>query len=104
MPPCETCERLQIELNYQRQVNQQMLNSLIELANPIPREEISIKQEHKPINRADIPWRVRQQMLEEEDRAKLKVIQRKEEETKANTLTTAELEAELGIDSLPEGA
>lgn len=45
----------------------------------------------------NIPWRVRREMLEAEDRAAVRLRAQKDEELKAQSQTTEELEKELGV-------
>jgi hypothetical protein len=105
-PVCEKCEILGIQLNYERQVNQELIRNLIQLTAPEKEQIPSEKVEHKPIVQ-HIPWRVKQQMLENEDKqaAKLKrdmeLEQAAHKEANQKPLTIEELEKEL---ELPEGA
>lgn len=102
---CETCEVLKQQLAYSQQQNQYLLNKLI---NPIKLDESEKVQneEIKPLVPKYIPWTVKRQMLEEEDRAKAKVIREhmeRERELKQNSVKVQEdiknLENELGVES-----
>lgn len=99
-PKCETCEVLRVQLDYERANNRQLINSLI--AQVTPEKSVIAQTTNTPVNIGPTPWRVRQQMLEEEDRAAAKIKRDKELEQQANKLTTAELEKELGIEPLSQ--
>lgn len=72
-----TIEILQSELDRITRANERLLAQLIAPAEPIKREttkEIADRlAEMKPV-RQSIPWRVRQQMLEEDDRVKARIL------------------------------
>lgn len=91
---CNSCETLSLENARLRDDNERLLDRLLE--KPVEAPESTAPQEMTKLTR--VPWRVRQQMLENEDRAKSK------------SLSTAakpdpqiqELEKELGVeDALP---
>lgn len=87
---CETCEVLKIQLELERQEKKELLNLVIEQHKPT-KEETKPPAELKPIMTRPIPWKVRQQALEAEDRVKAKII-------KENKLEgIEELEKELDL-------
>ena len=71
--PCNTCEVLRSQLDESNRERRELLNRLLEHNSPEP--PVAIPQEEmKPIGNQHIPWRVRQQMLEQEDRVKAKLM------------------------------
>lgn len=86
--PCETCEILREQLAKSDAERRELLTRLLakETPEPSPIEE----KEFEPIRPQFIPWRVRQQMLEAEDRKKAQLMNDKKKEID-------ELEKELGI-------
>lgn len=94
-PHCETCEVLRVQLERSERERHQLLEKLL---TPAPKEEITVPSEElKPITPQVIPWRVRQQMYEAEDRRKAELMRQKAKEI-------AELEKELGVTSEKEHA
>jgi hypothetical protein len=86
--PCVTCEVLRLQLDESNRERRDLLNRLLDKANPEPSPEV--KEEYEPIKPAFTPWRVRQQMLEQEDRKQAQLLKTKKDEISA-------LEKELGI-------
>lgn len=86
--PCETCEILREQLAKSDAERRELLTRL--LAKETPEPSPVKEEEFQPIKPQFIPWRVRQQMLEAEDRKKAQVMNDKAKEIK-------ELEDELGI-------
>lgn len=77
---CESCDILRAQLEIERHEKKIILQSLLDITNPKvtrvetePREPIAIGPRHTP-------WRVRQQQLEEEDRAKASAIRKHNDE------------------------
>ncbi len=85
---CETCEILRIQLDESNRERKELLHRLLDKDKPEP--PATEPQEFKPIQSQFIPWRVRQQMLEQEDRKKAELM-------RAKTAEIEELEKELGI-------
>jgi hypothetical protein len=86
--PCATCEVLRIQLDESSRERRELLSKLLEKdVSPAPTTE---QQEFRPIKPQFTPWRVRQQMLEAEDRKKAELMKKKSEEI-------ADLEKELGV-------
>lgn len=87
--PCATCEVLRERLDESNRERKDLLHRLLDKANPEPSpvEE----KEPVPIKPAFTPWRVRQQILEAEDRKKHQLTKQKADEISA-------LEKELGVD------
>lgn len=85
-PSCETCEVLR-ELLYKSEAERkELLHRLLDKDKPEP---LPTKvEEFEPIKPQFTPWRVRQQMLEQEDRKAAQLLREKEVER---------LETELGI-------
>ena len=83
---CINCEFLRDLLEQERRNNRSLMESLLAVNRPAsPQIEEKIEQP-KPVT-TYTSWRVKQQMMEQEDRVKAEVLRRK----------TEELENELGI-------
>lgn len=98
---CSSCETYKVQLEIANYEKRELLKTVLESMKPqVSETKVEIPEPLKP--RA-IPWRIRQQMLEEEDRAKAKTIadnQKREAEAKANADRAKEieqLEKELNI-------
>lgn len=92
---CSSCEVLRMALDRANHEKEQLLSKIL---NPPKEEEVKEANEPLPIKSRHIPWRVRQQMLEEEDRVKAKVLQEHQENLKeANKASIQKLESKLGI-------
>lgn len=86
--PCPVCEVLREHLVKSENERRELLQRALAppLSEPLP----TGKEEYKPIQPQFIPWRVRQQMLEQEDRHKAKLSADKIKEIE-------ELEKDLGV-------
>lgn len=84
--PCSTCEVLRTQLDESNRERRELLNRILDKGKPEPLP--TEVEEQKPIQPQFIPWRVRQQMLEAEDRKKAELMRQKNEE----------LEKELGVE------
>jgi hypothetical protein len=88
-PPCESCDILRMQLAESNAERKELLHRLLDPPKVEPPSILS-EAELKPITPQFTPWRVRQQMLEEEDRVKAKLMQDRTKEI-------ADLEKEVGI-------
>lgn len=70
---CESCETLKMQLSLSNQREKELLSLLVEKNKP-QAETITNDKDIKPISPRNIPWRVKQQMLEEQDRDKARVL------------------------------
>jgi hypothetical protein len=86
--PCQTCEVLRLQLDESNRERRELLARLLEKDTPEP--VVADQVEPKAITPQFVPWRVRQQMLEAEDRHKATLLKNKQKEIN-------ELEKELGI-------
>lgn len=95
--PCSNCEMLRLVLATEQFEKKQLLQSVLELTKPVveTKPEKVHPDELKPILPTHIPWRVRQQMLEQEDRVKAKIINEKKLELES----IAKLEKDLGVNT-----
>lgn len=84
---CQNCDTLRSLLESERFNNKQLLNAILEQHKPLE-QEIRNETPMEIPNKA-LPWRIRQQMLEAEDRAKNKLIKERQ--------SIEELEKELGV-------
>lgn len=89
-PRCESCEMLRSLLNAEMHERKVILEQLLDLTKP--HSPPPMIQNEEPINTEPkiMPWRVRQQMLEEADRTKARILRDKQKEI-------SELEQEVGI-------
>ena len=85
---CETCEILRMQLAESNAERKELLHRLLEKDKIEPPP--TTNEEHVPITPQFTPWRVRQQMLESEDRKKAELMR-----TRAKEI--ADLEKEVGI-------
>jgi len=86
--PCPTCEVLREQLTNSERERRELLTRLI--APPEPPPIIPSNDEPVPITPQFTPWRVRQQMLEAEDRKKAQLMKDKAKEIE-------DLEKQLGV-------
>jgi len=86
--PCESCEILRMQLAESNAERKDLLHRLLDPQKveppPTPVEDF------QPVTPNFTPWRVRQQMLEQEDRVKAKLI-------KDRKVEIEKLEKEVGI-------
>ena len=87
-PPCETCEVLRERLVNSESERKELLHRLLDKDKSEPL--LPSTEEYKSIQPAFIPWRVKQQMLEAEDRHKAALMRAKNKEIE-------QLEEELGV-------
>lgn len=80
-PACNTCEELKSLLATEKHEKKLLLDSILALHKPHV-EQITIKEQEtpQPVGNRRAPWRVRQEMLENEERARLKIIHDKNNE------------------------
>jgi len=88
--PCNSCETLRNQLDVVNFEKKQLLDRLL---NPIQLEK-SEPVEYEPIPNKNIPWNVRRQMLEAEDREKKRLLDKL---PKPVVQSTEKLEKELDI-------
>jgi hypothetical protein len=86
--PCLVCEVLRDQLDKSEKERKELLQRVLTPPSPEPSPEV--KEEYKAITPQFIPWRVKQQMLEAEDRKKAQLMRDKAKEIE-------ELEKELEI-------
>jgi hypothetical protein len=93
---CETCEVLRAQLDESNRERKELLHRLLDREKIEP-SSIGVvrEEENKAITPAFVPWRVKQQMLEAEDRKSLQLRQDKMKEIE-------NLEKELGVSSANE--
>lgn len=108
-PICLTCEVLRDQLDESNRERKELLTRLMERDKPEPLPSPSTV-ELQPIRPQHTPWRVRQQLLEQEDRRTAQLLRDKEKELKAVPTTVGahlvtssanitSLEEELGINT-----
>lgn len=95
--PCNTCEVLRAQLDESNRERRDLLNRLLEPTKPEPPSFAEV--DLKPVGQTHVPWRVRQQMLEAEDRKAAELLKAKEKEMQNHPRIKdiEELEKELGL-------
>lgn len=83
---CINCEFLRDLLEQERRNNRSLMESLLSFNRAPMQIQEEKTEQHKPVT-TYTSWRVKQQMMEQEDRVKAEVLRKK----------TEELENELGI-------
>ena len=96
---CQSCEVLKNQLNISNLEKDKLLRKL--LGTPV--EVTSVRDEElKPILPKMVPWNVRKQMLESEDREKAKLMRKAQKDSPNQSSSPnpsiEELEKELGVD------
>ena len=88
-PSCSSCEILRDQLDKSEEERKELLHRLLDKDKPEPPQVVDPTL--KPLQPQFIPWRVRQQMLEQEDRKRAQLM-------KDRTKEINELEKELGVE------
>lgn len=106
---CASCETLKDQIDFLNSERDRLLDTVIKLSTPKPAEPVQATNmaDLKPITSGTIPWRVRQQMLEAEDREKARILRDKQKEIarlKPQAENINDLEKELGITEDPGGS
>src|SRR5262245_26507584 len=91
-PSCETCEVLRSQL---AEANRERRELLTRLLGPEPLIHQEEKTEPQPIIPQFVPWKVRQQMLEQEDKKRAQLMREKQNEMRETKIS--DLERELGV-------
>lgn len=99
---CRSCELLRDLLETERDEKKIVYRQLLEMSKPAVVTAPQVTEVELKDIKKSIPWAVRQQMLEVEDREKARLLRQKAEEIKKAyadkpPLTVEELEVELGI-------
>lgn len=101
---CDSCETLREQLSIVNAEKQKLLNHVLALNGPF---EINMKPSAQelpqPIQSRQVPWKVRREMLEAEDRNKAEILRKKQAELDATKQTTEQLESELGVQQTVAG-
>ena len=92
LDPCAACEILGTQLAASERERKELLTRLLDKDKPEPPSKES--EQIRPIGAQHVPWRVRQQMLEEADREKSRLMKAKKEEMAP---AIEALEQELGL-------
>jgi len=97
---CESCETLKTQLALVNQANRDLLDRI--LTPPVIEDKPVDTRNLIPITSKHMNWKVRQQMLEAEDRAKLRALEANKATTTADSnqgkpLTVEDIEKELGV-------
>ena len=87
---CQSCETLKQQLEIVNYEKRELLNKLIREPEPLAQPDFS---QMRP---KAVPWNVRRQELEAEDRRKAQIIREKEKELKSIS-NVDDLEKELGV-------
>ena len=92
LDPCAACEILSTQLAASERERKELLTRLLDKDKSEPPSKEF--EQIKPVGVQHIPWRVRQQMLEEADREKSRLMKAKKEEMAP---AIEALEQELGL-------
>lgn len=87
-PVCLMCEVLRDQLDKSDEERRDLLRRLLEKDKPEPPS--TVQEPHIPITPQFVPWRVRQQMLEQEDRRAAQLMKDRKDDIE-------KLEQELGV-------
>lgn len=87
---CNSCENLKLQLDFERQQSQQLLNHIVALTGKQP--EPVAPQIQIPVGKVT-SWRTHRQLLEERDRETARLLK----ETQRQDKEIANLEKEVGI-------
>lgn len=90
---CQSCETLKSQLEIVNYEKKQMLETILSFTKPIVEEKPAQVREIHPIMPKAVPWSIKRQMLEEEDRKRAQILRQKAEEIKP----TEQLEKEVGL-------
>lgn len=96
---CKSCETLRELLTEERFTNKRLLDKIIELTQPkvVTERDTPPAIEYKPIGGKHVSWKVKQAALEEEDRAKARLLDKMRLESVPVSTSVEELEKELGV-------
>lgn len=95
--PCPTCEVLRFQLDESNRERRELLQKFLERDKP-EQTTAPAKEDMQPIRPQFTPWRVRQQMLEAEDRKQAQLLKEKQKEMADSRKPSIEaLEKELEI-------
>lgn len=75
---CQNCNTLRQLLEVEKREKKELLEKLF----PIEQKPVEPTETHKPLRSIAIPWRVKQQMLEQEDANRARVLKQLEEDQK----------------------
>lgn len=90
---CQSCETLKSELAAVRFQNEQLMKNILDIVHPPKPESVQVDTSNfKPLATS---WRIKQQMLEAEDRKAAQVLKEKKQEMYESSKTTQQLEKEL---------
>lgn len=92
---CPSCEVLRRQLEIQNENNRQLTLAIVDLNKPIaPSESEKSTKAPEPI-RSVMPWRVRKQMLQAEDRKQAEILAREKFDPSKSSVNVVDLENEL---------
>lgn len=90
---CKTCVILREQINAERQSNKNLIQAIIDINKPQKIEQIEPEIDYRQV-RKTVPWKVRREMMEGEDKVK---AQRIREQAVNQNKSVEEIEKELGI-------
>lgn len=94
---CQSCEHLKIMLEQSNIERKQLLGKLLDKIDPPANDPVMNDEPKEPqLMKRNIPWNVRRQMLEKEDREKARLMRDAPKPMIVNT-EIDQLEKELGI-------
>jgi hypothetical protein len=93
VPACNTCDLLRDLLERSELERKELMHKLLDRGVPEPAPSLPL-EELKPITPQFIPWRVKREMLEQEDRRAAQLMRDKAKEIQ----DISQLEKELGVE------
>lgn len=95
---CQSCETLKHQLEVMSYTQRELVKTITEISKP----EVPVSNEvrdYEPIKPRTVPWQVKRQLLEEEDRVKARIISENEKLNKKlqEEASINKLESELGV-------
>jgi len=98
--PCKSCETLKIALERANYEREQLLNNLLK-PNVVPERLVAPTPSSSPIGRRHIPWPVKQQQLELEDKERAKAIRDFQENLKREQQLKAKITSRTSDSAIP---
>lgn len=92
---CKSCETLKLQLEIANESNKRLLDTILEFTKPRMEEVSKTPVELESIKPKAIPWRIRKEMLESEDREQFRILKERQK-------SLEELEKEVGLDKEQE--
>jgi hypothetical protein len=94
---CDSCQTLTRQLEIANNLNEKLMDRLT--APPVVQEHVPLQgKDMQTVRPRAIPWNIRKQMLEAEDRKKADLLRQAPKPIESVPASTEQLERELGVD------